>query len=399
MKIELELFSYLRDIIKYQKLVDRKLILHSLMKLLLLFITIIETIAFGQTNPNFNLSLQLDYTAAEQTILLYEDRQVNTEILSSLRGNRIAASTAGMIANNRMITTHLKNYLDSIKYHQFIKDDIYHLEESRKNVHKIKMLFDELKTRNFTRRVIATIEQIFPTDAAITLTIPIYVVALGHGNVDAFVRRIIWHGDIPQFVDGDDGELTIVINLSQSIQYGDQVDEQFVSLLGIVAHEVFHAAYEAYKSTSSSWDQYYQNYHGPFYYLLDLTQNEGIAYYLSLDQFGRGNLPRNWHDKMRDAFSIYNKNAEELLTDTISSIRANEIIRKANLSGYWESYGSMVGMFIAREIDLRLGRAELIDILSGDPIGFFEKYIKLSEIDSNLPRLSYAISRKIRDSR
>ncbi len=364
------------------------------MKLLLLFILICAK-SFAQTNPNFNLNLQLNFTAAEQTILLYENQHVNTETVSSLRGNRIAASTAGMIADDRMITAQLNNYLDSIKYHQFIRNDIYRLEESRKNVHEIKILLNELKTRNFTRRIIATIEQIFPQDAAITLTIPIYVVTLGHENVDAFVRRIIWHGDTPQFVDGNDGELTIVINLAQSVKYGDQVDEQFISLLGVVAHEVFHAAYEAYKSTSSSWDKYYQNNSGHFYYLLDLTQNEGIAYYLSLDQFGRGNLPRNWDEKMRDAFSTYNSNAEELLKNTISSIRANEIIRKANLSGYWESYGSMVGMFIAREIDIQLGRAALIDVLSGDPISFFKKYIKLSEFDSNLPRLSPTISQKI----
>src|SRR6202008_3534100 len=102
----------------------------------------------------------------------------------------------------------------------------------------INDLLGEIKKRNFNRRVVATVEQIFPQDANVSVTIPLYVVAVGHENVDAFVRRIIWHGDEPQFVGENEGELTIVINLGQSVAYGQSLDDRFISLLGVVAHEV-----------------------------------------------------------------------------------------------------------------------------------------------------------------
>lgn len=342
----------------------------------------------GQTNPNFNVNLQVDYASAEQAIALFEDRPVNTRALSELRGSRIVASTTGYIADRGSVSHRLQYYLDSLKYHQIITDDVFHLEVARKNVATIKNLLDEVKKRNFNRRVIATVEQIFPQQATISVTIPVYVVAFGHENVDAFVRRIIWHGDEPQFVSENEGELTIVINLGQSINYGNTLDDRFVSLLGVVAHEVFHAAFGAYKETSPSWKQFNQNSHRAFDVLLDISQNEGIAYYLSLDQHGGGYVPRDWTVRTREVFSLFNKNARELLSEHTKSRRVQELLRTANLSGYWESYGAMTGMFIAREIDIRLGRAALIETLERTPFDFFRKYIALTEEDSNLPKFS-----------
>ncbi|MBI3365751.1 MAG: hypothetical protein HY033_12690 [Ignavibacteriae bacterium] len=282
----------------------------------------------------------------------------------------------------------LQNYLDSLKAHQIIRDDVYHLEEARKNVADIKELLTAIKKRNFSRRVAATIEQIFPQDASVSILIPVYIVALGHENVDAYVRRITWQGDVPRFVGELEGELTIVINLAHAVRYGDDVDERLLSVLGVVAHEVFHAAFGAYKDNSPSWQQYYKKHRRPFDELLDLTQNEGIAYYLSLDQRGHGYVPRDWYTRAREVFTTFNRNAEELLSDTLTFDRAAELIRAANLSGYLESYGAMAGMFIAREIDLRLGRPALIETIATGPADLFEKYITLSEHGSNLPNLS-----------
>ncbi|HZY09672.1 MAG TPA: DUF5700 domain-containing putative Zn-dependent protease, partial [Bacteroidota bacterium] len=350
-------------------------------------------IAFSQ--DNFNVQLILDYSSAEQTIQLYEDQPVSTETLAELRGNLIAAFTTGLIANRRSVTDLLQPYLDSLKYHQIIRDDTYHLEEARKNVVAIKELFQEIKKRNFHRRIVATVEQIFPQDVRVNISIPIYVVALGHENVDAYVRRIIWHGDAPQFVGEDSGELTIVINLAHSVHYGDDLEERFISLLGVVAHEVFHAAFGAYKDNSPTWKQYYRKHRNPFNDLLDLTQNEGIAYYLSLDQSGRGYLPRDWYNRTKEAFSTFNKNASELLSDKLAPQRISEILRTANLSGYWESYGSMTGMFMAREIDIRSGRQELIETISQGPVDFLKKYAQLTNQDGNLHKLSQDIIQAI----
>jgi hypothetical protein len=350
----------------------------------------------SQTNANFNINLLLDYSVAEQSIALYEDEFINTQLLAETRGCRIAASTTGMIENKRTVTSRLQFYLDSLKYHQIIRDDIYHLESARKNAADIKALLTEMKKRNFNKRVAATVEQIFPADAEVSITIPVYVVAFGHYNVDAYVRRIIWHGDIPQFVGENEGELTIVINLAHSVDYGPNIEERLVSLLGVVAHEVFHAAFSAFKENSSSWKKFYAEHQQPLDALLDLTQNEGIAYYLSLEQQGHGFMPRDWNAKFRDVFLTFNKNAIELSSDTITQWHAAEIIRKANLSGYWDNYGSLVGMFMAREIDTRLGRASLIETIASTPYDFFRKYITLTREDSNLPKVPVRVVEKIR---
>lgn len=342
----------------------------------------------SQTNPKFNVSLLLDYSAVEQSIPLFEDQPINTQQIAALRGNRIAASTTGLISDDRNITGNLSNYLDSLKYHQIIYKDIYHLEEARRRVPEIKQLLEELKKRNFSKRVAATVEQIFPNEAEVSIDIPVFIVAFGHDNVDAYVRRIIWHGDYPEFTGDDKGELTIVLNLSSAVRYGSNVDERFISLLGVVAHEVFHAAFGNYKENSSSWKEYYNKTQSPINALLDLTQNEGIAYYLSLEQQGSGYLPRDWQEKIRNAFSDFNKYSSALLSDTITHHTAFNLIRKANLSGYWDSYGSITGMVMAREIDRQMGRAALIEAISQNPLYFFRKYKELAGKDSNLPKFS-----------
>jgi hypothetical protein len=342
---------------------------------------------YAQTNSSFNVSLDIDYSAAEQSIALFSDQFVSTEGLAELRGNRIAASTTGMIGNTGA-SSRLKDYLDSLKYHQIIRNDIFHLEEGRQNVEEISAMLDTLKRKNFNARVVATVAQIFPADAVVNCSIPMYVVALGHENVDAYVRRIVWHGDTPEFVGEDEGESTIVVNLAKSVGYGGDREYRFISLLGVVAHEVFHAAYAAFKESSPGWKRFYRKHTRPFDMLLDLTQNEGIAYYLSLDQQGRGRLPRDWNTRTGEAFTSFNRNAEELLTPNLTPQRAGQLIRKANLSGFWESYGAMTGMFMAREIDLRLGRAALIEAVRSDPYTFFQTYQKLSSEDSNLPRFT-----------
>jgi hypothetical protein len=350
----------------------------------LLFVPLLAWAAGGR--PAVNVNLVVDYAAAEQTIALFEDQPVRTAELAQLRGNRIAAATAGYIADRS--TLRLGDYLDSLKLHRAMTDDVYHLEEGRRNVGTTKALLLELKKRNFARRVVATVEQIFPADADLSVTIPVYIVALGHENVDAFVRRVVWRGDEPRFVGEREGELTIVINLSQSVNYGPDLEERFITLLGVVAHEVFHAAFGVYKETSRSWKEYSAWAARPFDLLLDITQNEGIAYYLSLDQRGGGYVPHDWDIRTRQAVATFNRNAGELLSPRVRPRRVEELIRTANLSGYWDSYGAMTGMFMAREIDTRLGRGALIETIARSPYDFFQKYLLLAREESNLPQFS-----------
>lgn len=344
--------------------------------------------AISQSNPNFNVELLIDYASAEGCVDLFNDDYVNTKRIAALRGNLIAASTTGLIANRGSVADRLQSYLDSLKYHQIIREDLYRLEDARDFAPEIEEILDEMKRSNFSRRVIATVEQIFPPDAKLSTVIPVYVVAIGHENVDAYVRRIVWNGDEPTFASNEtEGELTIVINLSQSAQYGRSLEERFTSLLGVVAHEVFHAVFGVYKETSPAWQAYYAGHETMIDALLDLSHNEGIAYYLSLEQTGRGNLPRDWISKTRQAIDKFNNSSAELLSDTLSYGRASELLRAANLSGYWDSYGAMTGMVIAREIDLQLGRQALIETIRNGPDDFFGKYVDLMLRDTELPRI------------
>jgi hypothetical protein len=344
--------------------------------------------ARAQTNPAFNINLSIDYSAAEQTLLLLRGEYVGTGQLAALRGNRVAAATTGLIAGNGAAGSLLRSYLDSLQSRSIIRDDVYRLEEARENADAIGELLDELKRRNFSRMVVATVEQIFPSDIPVTAVIPVYVVALGHENADAYVRRVVWKGDEPHFAGEGEGELTIIINLASAATYPLPPEEGMRSILLTTAHEVFHAAFGLYKDASPAWKSYYKKNTSAADYLLDLVQNEGIAYYLSLEQRLGGRLPQDWVVRMQESFAAFNRNAGRLMSGGVTRAEAGEIIRSANLSGYWESYGSMTGMAMAREIDRGLGREALIETISLGPIDFLSKYVSLTETGSSMPEIS-----------
>jgi hypothetical protein len=345
----------------------------------------------SQTDPAFNISLSIDYTAAEQTLLLLRGEYVNTRELAALRGNRVAASTSGLIAGNGDAPSHLQSYLDSLAGRSIIRDDVFRLEEARENADAIGALLDELRRRNFSRMVVATVEQIFPSDIPVAAVIPVYVVALGHENADAYVRRVTWKGDEPQFAGEGEGELTIIINLAAAATYPLPPEEGMKSILLTTAHEVFHAAFGLYKDASPGWKSYYAKHTSAADYLLDLVQNEGIAYYLSLEQRLGDRLPQDWISRMQESFATFNRNAQRLMSAGVGGREAGEIIRSANLSGYWESYGSMTGMAMAREIDRGLGRKALIETISLGPLDFLSKYVSLTETSSSMPEISEGV--------
>ena len=216
----------------------------------------------------------------------------------------------------------------------------------------------------------------------------VYFVAFGHQNIDAFVRRVVWHHDEPMFVPEGQGELTIVVNLAKAVHYGDNVDGRFIGLLSVVAHEVFHAAFGAYKDDSPVWRAWYAAPHRALDDLLDLTQNEGIAYYLTLIQRTRGRLLQNWAERSRSAVQEFNHRAEELLDPRLPHSRAAEILQSANTSGYWESFGSITGMIMARQIDQTLGSQALSETIARGPADFFLKYTEAQRHASDSPQLS-----------
>jgi len=199
---------------------------------------------------------------------------------------------------------------------------------------------------------------------------------------------VVWSGNRPSFTGEGQGELTIVVNLAKAVHYGSNVDERFLGMLSVVAHEVFHAAFGVYKDSSPAWRAYYATHRSPADQLLDLSHNEGIAYYLSLVQSSRGRLPADGLARAQRSFAEFNANIAELLSPRTSERRVQDIIRLSNTSAYWDNYGAITGMMIARQIDQTLGRQALVETIATGPDDFYAKYAGLMKRDNELPALS-----------
>ena len=339
---------------------------------------------------DFNVQLRLNFDSADEIVSLYKGISGSPEYIAHLRGSQIALATTGLLAQRRLTSANLVESLEAAKYGQSANDNVFRMEEARSNVDQIDELLTAVKRRNFGQRVVATVAQLFPSSTRLSTSIPIYFVAFGHKNIDAYVRKVIWHGDVPSFAGDNEpgGELTIVVNLAKGVHYGLNVEERFIGLLSIVAHEVFHAAFGVFKENSPVWREYYATHNSWLDGLLDLTQNEGIAHYLTFEQRTNDNLPVDWDQRVQSAFDEFNKTTAELLSPAISPARASRLIQSSNTSGYWESYGAITGLFIARQIDRTLGRKALAETIANGPDDFFSKYIAMASRDHAFPSLS-----------
>ncbi|MDH4070413.1 MAG: hypothetical protein OEV30_08310 [Ignavibacteria bacterium] len=342
----------------------------------------------AMADQQFDVHLRIDVESAERSIELFRGLSGSPSMIAGLRGSQIALATTGLLANRRLTTGDLEEALQAAKFNQTIADDIFRMEYGKKGVRELKELLDALKQRNFAGKVVSTVAQLFPADTKLSTSIPMYVVAFGHQNIDAFVRRVEWKGDTPIFVGERQGELTIVVNLSKAVSYGRTLDERFIGLLSVVAHEVFHAAFGVYKDQSPAWKQYYSTRRNYLDNLLDLTQNEGIAHYLSLIQRTGGRFTNDQLPKINSAFQEFNQAAARLRSRGISPAQAGELIRNSNSSMYWDSYGAITGMVIARQIDQSLGREALMETIANGPDDFYRKYTALMRRDGGLPELS-----------
>jgi hypothetical protein len=353
------------------------------------------TPVLAQEYGQFQMLLELNYVSAERTIELYQGLSGNPADIAELKGSQIALATTALLAQRALSNADLEGALQAAKFNQDLGEDLFRMRYAREHAGELKELYAELRRRNFGQKVVSTVEQLFPAGTRVSATLPIYFVAFGHQNIDAFVRRVVWRGNTPVFVGEGSGELAIVVNLAKALRYGQTVDERFYGLLSVVAHEVFHAAFGAYKDRSVQWRAYYAGQQSYLGALLDLTQNEGIAYYLSLIQATRGRLPADWQRRVAEAFSAFNRYAEELASPGLTSVRGNEILRMANSSGYWENFGAITGMIMARAIDQGFGREGLSSTIAEGPVDFFAKYSELSRRDSALPALSPLVLREL----
>ena len=346
-------------------------------------------------DQRFDVILRMDHESALRSIDLYGGLSGSPSQIASLRGSQIALETTALLVGKKLTTADLEEVLQAAKFNQLSGEDVFEIGEARKNLPELKELLDAVRQRNFGSKVVSTVAQLFPEDTKIRTTIPMYFVAFGHENIDAFVRRVRWEGDRPVFVGENEGELTIVVNLSKAVHYGRTLDERFIGLLSVVAHEVFHAAFGVYKDGSPIWRDYYRAKRGYLDYLLDLTQNEGIAHYLSLIQRTGGKLRNDQVAKVHSSFEEFNRTAGMLHSGRISPQKAGEMIRHSNSSGYWESFGAITGMIIARQIDQSMGRAALLETVALGPDDFFGKYAELMRKDTGIPELSDLVMEQV----
>jgi hypothetical protein len=363
---------------------------------LILTVVFLVNIGLAQEYAHFQLYLDLNVASAERAIEIYQGLSGQPSEAARERGSQLALLVTAGLSGRRLETRDLEQTLADVKFNQDVGDDLFQVRPARANVAALKDLLLELRRRNFAQKVVSTVEQLFPADARVQARIPMYVVAFGHNNIDAYVLRVRWEGNTPRAAPENEGELTIVINLAKAVKYGRETDERFVWLLSVVAHEVFHAAYGVYKETAPEWRDYYGVKRSPFENLLDLAQNEGVAYYLSLIQRSHGHLPADGLQRAQRAFNRFNAVASELLSPSTPPARASALIRESNTNEYWDSFGSITGMIIARQIDQTLGRGALVEALRGTPREFFVTYANLMRRDNGLPALSAEVINNLR---
>jgi hypothetical protein len=342
----------------------------------------------AQSNPNFDVSLRIDYSSAEEMLNFFERQTFNSQRVADLRGNQIAAGTSVMLARTGRPPGDFVHELEFVRDNYTTNGDIYGLKSTQSHVDQLKKLLDETRKRQLDRRVVATIASYFPSDARVSVDIPVYVVCMGNEKAAAFVRRIVWQNDRPMFVGSNEGEEVIVLNLARMLGSGQKVDQQFIQVLSTLAHESFHAVFGTYQEGSTVWKEIRLR-KDPIWRLAELVQNEGIAYYLSLQlQIGGRTPPDPWFEATGNAIKSFNGAARELISPTVSQRRANDLIMNSNLSGSFEAnYGATAGLRIAYEIDTRLGRPALTETISGGIKEFFGKYETLCRQNSNLPKL------------
>lgn len=336
-------------------------------------------------SPGFNVSLRLDYASIDAMLELSEGRMANVRHAADLRGNRIAAATSALLARRQFSAEQFAVELERFRNGTTQSEDTYGLRSTLAHLPKIKALLPEVKKRQLDRKVVATIQQFFPSTAEITTVIPVYFVALGNENAAAFVRRIAWDGNIPRFVGDNEGELTIVVNLTRSVQYIQDIQLQFVDMMSTLAHETFHAVFGVYQSSSPVWRQVRSRYE-PEWTLAELVHNEGIAYLISAQQRTGAHLSPAQLSSAKRAIQELNASLKELRSPDLAQTRARELIMNSNLSGSYEkNYGATAGLLMAYAIDAKLGRAALTETITNGPADFFSKYQHLTRQFGELP--------------
>ena len=359
--------------------------MRTIARITLLVLLLIPSPSSAQTNPQFDVTLRVDYSSTEEMLDFFDRKSNNSARVAKQRGNQLAAATSLLLARTERPTDDFVRTLELARDTYNSPDDIYGLRPTVSHLDELRKLLAETKRRRLDRRVVATISSFFPADARISVTVPVFVVAMGNENAAAFVRRVLWKEHVPVFVGDDQGEQVIVLNLTRCLIRGGDIEQEFLHVLSTLAHESFHAVYGTYRSAGSA----NLSPDGPAAALASLVQNEGIAYFLSMEiQEGGEVPPPRWFDATNRAVEKLNAALIELQSPNLTPRRARELMMNSNLSGSFEgNYGATAGLRIAYEIEKRLGRPALTETVREGVKDFFGKYSELCRQNSDLPRL------------
>jgi hypothetical protein len=339
----------------------------------------------AQSPSNFNFSLGVDYSAAEQTLDFFERRVGDADRIANLRGNQLAAATSVLVARTEKSNEDFRDQLVLARDIARFESDIYGFLPAKNHLPELQKLLSELKRRQLDRRIVATIASYFPAQSKISTRFSIYFVVVGNERTSAFVRHVVWNYDTPTFVGDEEGEPVIVVNLARVVEGLPTLQVQFIEVLSITAHECFHAAFSVLKKSlpvssrpKNIIDQ-----------LIDLVQNEGMAYYLSQQTHYGGETPaQNWFLATSKSIGTLNRVFGEMSSPNLTRAHAQELLMNANLSGSFEgNYGATAGLRMAYEIDSHLGRQALTATLMNGGRSFILAYHQACMQDGSLPQI------------
>ena len=257
-------------------------------------------------------------------LVVLEERgcRIRLQLYSGRRGRPAESTPSALLARQPYSSEQFSRELDRFRNGSTSSNDIYGLRSTLEFLSQIKALVVEVKRRQLDRKVVATIAPFFPEKASVNISIPVFFVALGNENAAAFVRSVEWRDNIPYFVGDGEGELTIVVNLTRSVQYIHDIQIQFVDMMSTLAHETFHAVFGVYKQSSPVW-RTIEHQQEPYWTLAELSQNEGIAYLISLQQRSGSALSAGQLSSSKQAVESLNNALKELSSPSISPSRAN----------------------------------------------------------------------------
>ncbi len=211
--------------------------------------------------------------------------------------------------------------------------------------------------------------------------IPVFVVATGHPDGDAYVRRVAFTRDGPSLDEA--GEPVVVLNANVIAHtYPGTAKEQANDAFGVLRHESFHVLYKRYRLTPEGSKR--RTAFTPEEQLWELVLDEGIGHFLDMGiQFPRDGFP------IGKAEPAVKRLVQALaqLRDSPSPEETEILLRQANQGTYWDKYGSISGMLFAYVVHQELGVSGLRSAIQEGPHRLMRDYQKIAIRSGKWPRL------------